>query len=84
MPWEPEVGCDVDNSRCKRASAALERVFANRVEDDFVRLAVRREGFSHVVDPCTGTKQSKTAFRTPSFSTKRKQISAHPKSRKAW
>ena len=46
VPHEPEVGLDECPARLQRVPAAPERVLADRVEDDVVRLAVLREVFA--------------------------------------
>ena len=46
----PSVGCEVDPAALQRAFAAPERVLADRVEDDVVRLAVLGEVVLGVVD----------------------------------
>src|SRR5260370_7036314 len=56
--WRPQgqdeilesVGGQVDAGWLERIPAALERVLADRIEDDVVRLAVLREVFLRVVD----------------------------------
>ena len=51
------VGRDVLPARLQRAPAASERVLADRVEDDVVRLAVLREVLSRVVDDDVGAER---------------------------
>src|SRR5229473_4876810 len=57
VPHEPGVGVDVDPARPHRASAAPERVLADCVEDDVVRLAVLGEVFLRVVDDLVGSER---------------------------
>ena len=58
MPHEAEVGLDEDPARLQRAPAAPERVLADRVEDDVVRLAVLREVLLRVVDDLVGAERA--------------------------
>ena len=58
MPHEPEVGLDEDAARLDGAPAAPERVLADRVEDDVVRLAVLREVLLEVVDDLVGSERA--------------------------
>ena len=56
MPHEPEVGLEVDAARLQRVPAAPERVLADRVEEDVVRLAAR-EVLLGVVDNVVGAER---------------------------
>ena len=58
LPQEAEVGVDEGPARLQRASAAPERLLADGVEDDVVRLAVLREVLLQAVDHAIRPKRA--------------------------
>ena len=58
MPHETEVGFDEEPARFQGSPAPPERVHADRVEDDVVRLAVAREVLLRVVDHPVGSERA--------------------------